>query len=359
MKAIRVLVVDDSAFMRKVISDLINQAPGLEVAGIARDGADALKKIRDIKPDVITMDIEMPVLDGMSALEKIMGTNPVPVIMLSSLSREGADKTMKALELGAVDFIGKPSGQISLDIDQIQSELVEKIFVAAGTKRQIASMGKRPQQHKQIVPPPARAGMNVAKKDRQLNKMVLIGTSTGGPKALQEVIPTLPASIDAAILIVQHMPPGFTQSLAERLDSISMVKVKEAEQGEKIIPGCAYIAPGDYHLLVKAQGSGRERSLNIVLDKSPPRGGHRPAVDSMMESVVQEFWSHMVGVIMTGMGSDGAEGVKQIKAKNGKNIAEDKSSCIVYGMPKAAAASGAVDRVVPLEQIGESIVSML
>ncbi len=359
MKPIRVLVVDDSAFMRKVISDIVNQAPGLEVAGIARDGADALKKIQDIKPDVITMDIEMPVLDGMSALERIMQNNPVPVIMLSSLTKDGAEKTMKALELGAVDFIAKPSGQISLDIDKIQNQLVEKIVIAAGTKNKITHRSNPPRPIREIVPNIPNTKMNLDNKHQELNKLVLIGTSTGGPKALQDVIPTLPSSINAGILIVQHMPPGFTKSLAERLDSMSRIKVKEAEHGEKVVSGCAYIAPGDSHMLVKSHVSDQARSLYIVLDKSAPIGGHRPAVNSMMESAADQFWAHMVGVIMTGMGSDGAEGIKQIKAKNGKNIAEDKSSCIVYGMPKAAAETGAVDKVVPLNEIGDWIVRML
>ncbi len=358
MKPIRVLVVDDSAFMRKVISDLINQAPGLETVGIARDGADALRKIQELKPDVITMDIEMPVLDGMSALEKIMQVNPVPIIMLSSLTREGAEKTMKALELGAVDFIPKPSGQISLDIDKIQNQLVEKIFIAAGTKNKIASTANEFKSVRPSIPSVPNIKSNVAGRPHQLSKLVLIGTSTGGPKALQEVIPKLPASVDTAILIVQHMPPGFTKSLAERLDSLSRIKVKEAEDGEKVLPGCAYIAPGDYHMLVKSN-AGSDRSMNIVLDKSPPRGGHRPSVDTMMESAVKQFWSHMVGVVMTGMGNDGAEGIKLIKGKQGKTIAEARSSCIVYGMPKAAAETGAVDKVVPLGEIGEWIVRML
>ncbi len=359
MNPIRVLVVDDSAFMRKVISDLINQAPGLEVVGLARDGADALKKIQELKPDVITMDIEMPVLDGMSALERIMQTNPVPIIMLSSLTREGAEKTFKALELGAVDFIPKPSGQISLDIDKIQNQLVEKILIAAGTKNKIANRGNWSRSAREILPTIPSSKINLADRHHELHKLVLIGTSTGGPKALQEVIPTLPSGIDAAIMIVQHMPPGFTRSLAERLDSMSRVKVKEAEQGEKVVPGCAYIAPGDAHMLVKAHVFGPDRSLNIVLDKSPPRGGHRPAVNSMMESAAEQFWSHMVAVVMTGMGNDGAEGIKLIKEKKGKIIAEDKSSCIVYGMPKAAAETGVVDKVVPLSEIGEWIVRML
>ncbi len=357
MKTIRVLVVDDSAFMRKVISDIINQTPGLEVIGIARDGADAVKKMKDLNPDVITMDIEMPVLDGMSALETIMETNPVPIIMLSSLTREGAEKTLKALELGAVDFIPKPSGQISLDIAKIQADMVEKIFIAAATKPKLRSMKQRPLQ--EPIPSVTVSQSVWPVKSAGLNKLVLIGTSTGGPKALQEVIPILPANLDAAVLVVQHMPAGFTRSLAERLDGISKIRVKEGEQGEKIVPGCAYIAPGDFHMLVKRQLEGSERCLKIILDKSPPRGGHRPSVDAMMESAAEQFWSHMVGVVMTGMGNDGAEGIKHIKAKNGKNIAEDKSSCIVYGMPKAAAETGTVDKIVPLKDIGNWIVRML
>lgn len=252
MAAIRVLVVDDSAFMRKVISDIINNDPYMEVVGKARNGQDALKKIQELNPDVVTMDVEMPGLDGLAALEELMKIKPVPVIMISSLTKRGTEQTVKALQLGAVDFIAKPSGQISLDIDAVQDEIIRKIKIAAGTKNKLANFKY------QGVVTPVRPVSAVKKLDRSsaLDKMVLIGTSTGGPKALHEVIPRLPADINAGILIVQHMPPGFTKSLADRLDSLSQITVKEAEQGEKILPGCAYIAPGDYHLTVSRPAYG-------------------------------------------------------------------------------------------------------
>ncbi|NLB88230.1 MAG: chemotaxis-specific protein-glutamate methyltransferase CheB, partial [Syntrophomonadaceae bacterium] len=246
MPVTRVLVVDDSAFMRKVISDIINNDPELEVVGRARDGLDAIKKIKELKPDVVTMDIEMPGMDGLSALAKIMEECPVPIIMLSSLTKSGAEQTVKALSLGAVDFIPKPSGQISLDIDKVKDEIISKIKIVAGTKQKLKNFNII----SQYVEDKATKGNKNIDSRRSLENLVVIGTSTGGPKALHQVIPKLPSSINAAILIVQHMPPGFTRSLAERLDSISQVKVKEAENNELIVPGCAYIAPGDYHLTV-------------------------------------------------------------------------------------------------------------
>ena len=353
---IKVLVVDDSAFMRKVIADIINSDNELEVIGKARNGNEALLKAKEMKPDVITMDVEMPELDGLSALGKIMATDPVPIIMLSSLTKSGAEQTFKALQLGAVDFISKPSGQISLDIGNIKEEIVKKIKIAAGTRRKLQNFISMPE----IV---VKKALTTVKKPidltRQLNKLVLIGTSTGGPKALHQVIPRFPADIDAGILIVQHMPPGFTKSLAERLDSLSEIRVKEAEQGERIIPGCAYIAPGDFHLAVSRPKMDTAKELYINLDKSMPRGGLRPAVDVMLESVTDHFWSYMVCVIMTGMGHDGAVTLEKIKTKHGKIIAEHQSSCIVYGMPKAAVETGMVDKVVPLSEISEEVLRML
>ena len=352
--AIRVLVVDDSAFMRKVISDIVNNDPHLEVVGKARDGQDALKKVVELNPDVVTMDVEMPSLDGLSALKEIMKTHPVPVIMISSLTKQGTEQTFRALQLGAVDFIAKPSGQISLDINTVKDEIISKIKIAAGTKKNLANFKY------QAVVEPIRSIPTVKKLDQSsaLNKLVLIGTSTGGPKALHEVIPRLPAITNAAILIVQHMPPGFTRSLAERLDALSQITVKEAEHGEKIVPGYAYIAPGDYHLTVSRPASGL-RDLYITLTKDPPRGGHRPSVEPMLESAAQHFWSDMICVIMTGMGNDGSRGVRLIKERGGKVIAEHQSSCIVYGMPKAAVETGCVDKITMLKDISSEIFRML
>lgn len=355
MTAIRVLVVDDSAFMRKVISDIVNDDPDMEVVGKARDGRDALRKIEELKPDVVTMDIEMPDMDGLAALKQLMESDPVPVIMISSLTKHGAEQTFKALQLGAVDFIAKPSGQISLDIDKVKDEIIRKIKTAAGTKNKLANF-----KYKEIVKPVQPVVTAVKKIDRSsaLEKIVLIGTSTGGPKALHEVIPRLPANINAGILIVQHMPAGFTRSLAERLDSMSQIKVKEAEHGEKIVAGCAYIAPGDYHLKVNRPATGLHE-LIVNLTKDPPQGGHRPSVDTMLESAAQHFWADMVCVIMTGMGHDGSRGVQLIKERGGKVIAEHQSTCIVYGMPKAAVETGCVDKVVMLQDISSEVCRML
>ncbi|MGE5390557.1 MAG: protein-glutamate methylesterase/protein-glutamine glutaminase [Deltaproteobacteria bacterium] len=357
MNKVRVLVVDDSAFMRTVISDIINRSNDLTVIATARDGNDALAKILQLDPDVVTLDIEMPHMDGLSALERIMKEHPVPVIMLSSLTQSGAEQTLKALQLGAVDFIAKPGGRLSPDISQIKDDILEKIRVAAGARKKLQNLISSIPETR--IASTGTAVPKIVPSGGRLNKLVLIGTSTGGPKALYQVLPRFPAGINAGILVVQHMPPGFTRSLAERLDSLSEIRVKEAEHGEKILPGTAYIAPGDYHLKVCAQSIGGTKELTVNLDKSPPRGALRPAADVMLESVAQEFWSHMVCVIMTGMGHDGAAALPALKQKGAQIIAEDQSTCIVYGMPKAAVETGLVDRVVPLPEIHREVLKML
>lgn len=355
MAKIKVLVVDDSAFMRKVISDIINNSSQLEVIGKARNGKDALEKVKELRPDVVTMDIEMPEMDGLIALKNIMQIHPIPVIMLSSLTKKGAEQTLQALQLGAVDFITKPSGQISLDIEQVSDDIVRKIIAVAGTKSKLMNVNSNPEIPviKKNIP------VSNLRGDRSLNNLILIGTSTGGPRALYEVIPGFPDNINAAILVVQHMPPGFTRSLAERLDSLAEIKVKEAEQGEVIVPGYVYIAPGDYHMRVNSRIKDRVRQLYICMDKSPPLRGLRPAVDVLLESAAENFWSHMVAVIMTGMGHDGAEGLKKLKEKGAHIIAEHPSTCIVYGMPRAAIETGMVDKIVPLSDISEEVLKML
>lgn len=353
MARIRVLVVDDSAFMRKLIADRLSSDPGIEVAGTASNGREALERIEELQPDVVTMDVTMPGMDGLTALKTIMQTRPVPVVMLSNLTSEGADATMKALELGAVDFVAKPSAQISLDIAGSSHDIVNKVKIAAGTRGSLKKISLR----KAYVPEPS--PRTVSGLEASLNKLVLIGTSTGGPKALHQVIPKLPGHINAAILIVQHMPAGFTRSLAERLDQVSAVKVKEAEPGEKILPGCAYVAPGDYHLKVAAAAQWGKRDLLVKLDQSPPLHGCRPAFDVLLASAAEQFWSHMVCVIMTGMGHDGAAGLLKVRAKKARTIAEHQSSCVVYGMPKAAVETGQVDFVVPLPEIPGAIMKLL
>lgn len=354
MNKIRVLVVDDSAFMRRVISDIINSDPNMEVIGTAGNGNECLIKIQQLKPDLVTLDIEMPVLDGLTALRRIMEANPLPVIMLSSLTGNGGELTIKALNWGAVDFITKPAINLFTNIDMVKSDLIRKIKMAAGTRQKL--------QKPYIIP----RNNDLLKKSnkpiatgRLLNKLILIGTSTGGPKALHQVLPGFPANLDAGVLVVQHMPPGFTRSLAERLDSISQIKVKEAEQGEKIVPGCAYVAPGDFHLMVSGTKNLKDKELIINLSQTEPVRGLRPSVDVMLDSVAREFWAHMVCVIMTGMGQDGSKGLIAIKNKGGRIIAEDQSTCIVYGMPKAAVETGKVDKVAPLPRIADEVLKML
>jgi two-component system chemotaxis response regulator CheB len=272
--------------------------------------------------------------------------------MLSSFSKKGAEQTLTALQLGAVDFICTPSGQISLDIEQISEVIVQKILAVASASNKLNNFTISLQSKGNAI--------NKFKNNKVLNNLVLIGTSTGGPKALYQVIPRLPADIDAAVLVVQHMPAGFTKSLAESLDSIAAVHVKEGEHGEKVCSGCVYIAPGDYHMTLDAREKQvGEKELYITLDKNPPRGGLRPAVDVLLESAAEKFWSHMVGVIMTGIGHDGAAGVLKVKAKGARIIAEHPCTCIVYGMPKAAVETGAVDKLVPLPDIPREIIKML
>lgn len=350
MEEIKVMVVDDSPFMRRVISDIINGQSDMKVVATARNGEEALLSARRFSPDVITMDVEMPVMDGLEALQRIMNENPLPVIMLSSITKQGADATVKALHLGAVDFITKPSGTLSLDINEVARDIVKKIRIAALAKDKLRFTKVKADKR---IKPPKVSPPGISKSPE---KIIVIGTSTGGPKALHEVIPKLPGSLPAAVLVVQHMPPGFTRSLAERINGMSALNVKEAEDGEPVLTGTVYIAPGDYHLKVKQLGEGLNRRLVIKLTQEPLVSGHRPSVDAMIESVVQEYWSDILAVIMTGMGQDGTRGTASVKNRGGKVIAEDSSTCIVYGMPKSVIDSGYADLIVPLPQIARRIV---
>ncbi len=346
---IKVLVVDDSAFMRKVVSDILNSDDSMTVIDTARNGIEAIEKARALKPDVITLDVEMPQMDGLTCLKTLLQNEYFPVVMLSSLTKEGAEDTIKALEDGAVDFITKPTNIFEISDNDKKQELIDKIKIAKNTTRVkrdiVPRVPDRPRQD--------RAAVEIAKSS-EIKKIVAIGTSTGGPKALQDVLPYIPGDIAAAFLVVQHMPPGFTRSLAERLNSLSEITVKEAEDNDIIKPGYAYIAPGDYHMLVERL---RGNALKIRLSKAPPVGGHRPAVNVMMESLSNTGLENIVGVIMTGMGGDGSEGVKMLKNINkGYIIAQDEKSCVVFGMPKVAITTGAVDVVVPLKDISKEII---
>ena len=344
---INVLVVDDSAFMRRVISDILNSAGDINVIGTARDGSEALVKARELNPDVITLDVEMPVMDGLRCLKELQKITNVPVIMLSNLTQSGAQATIEALESGAIDFIAKPTGLFDINGDEKKQEIIDKIRMVKNIKK-----GKFAAHSKVKISKALAADSSPA-----LKTIISIGTSTGGPKALQEVIPYIPGNIPAAILVVQHMPPGFTKSLADRLNAICDLTVKEAENDDIVKQGHVYIAPGDYHMTVRRN---QDNTIRIILNQDPPVGGHRPAVNVMMNSIAKTEFRNVIGVIMTGMGADGSEGICNLKRKNnGFIISQDENSCVVYGMPRAAVQTGVVDTVVPLNKIANEIVKNL
>ena len=362
MQKIRTLIVDDSAFMRKLIKDILSASPRIEILGTARNGEEALEKIKEGRPDVVTMDVEMPVLNGMDALKIIMKEAPVPVVMLSSTTKEGAENTLKAIQYGAADFVAKPSGSISLDLEKIGQELIQKVISASKvniknlTRPQTITKKAHQQRidYSKIDPEKEILIEELTASDWEAasKKLVCIGTSTGGPRALQNVLTKLPAGIKAPILIVQHMPPGFTKSLADRLNSICHITVKEAEDGEALKEGVAYIAPGGFHLKVSSDTKGPA----IKLDLSAPENGHRPSVDIMFESAADLRNFAKIAVIMTGMGADGTNGLIAMK-KNGavKAIAESEETSVVFGMPKAAIATKLVDEVQSADNIANTI----
>ncbi len=337
---IRVLVVDDSALMRRMISDIIESNPRFVVVGTARDGFDAIEKVEELQPDVITMDVEMPIMNGLVALEQIMHRRPTPVVMLSSRTAHGAEETLRSLELGAVDFVCKPSGSTSVDIERVKNMLIAKLHLAA-TARLMPSAHHAPLRPTSVSKP--------AHGSRLLaDRLVTIGSSTGGPRALDEIIPRLPGNLPSAVLVAQHMPQGFTAAMARRLDALSAVEVREAADDDLITCGTVLIAPGGRHLVV------RKKSRVAVMD-GPPLWGVRPAADTLMASAAKAFGPSCIGVILTGMGQDGAEGIAAIHRAGGKTIAQDESTSVVYGMPKAAVATGGVDFSISLPMIASSI----
>ncbi len=351
---IRVLLVDDSAFMRKVISDMLSNCEDIEVVGTARNGKDGIYKTKELKPDVVTLDIEMPVMDGLSALVELVQLNPAPkVIMLSSLTNNGGEATIRALEAGAIDFVQKPAvSLIHFNIEDIKEDLIRKIknsiysntFNYSKFSFTSSSLEKINDEHKKVCPA----------LQSKLKHIICIGTSTGGPRALQEVISQLPANLPAAVLVVQHMPSGFTKSLAARLDELSNINVKEAENGDILKPGWVYIAPGDYQMMLNKKIG----DYRININQDPPMSGHRPSVNYMMDSVATCGHKSLIAVIMTGMGSDGSEGIANIKKNGGSTIAQNEETCVVYGMPKAAVNAGAIDKIVPLDGIAKEIIKL-
>lgn len=346
---IRVLVVDDSAFMRYTISRHLQADPDITVVGSAQDGLDALSKIPALRPDVVTLDVEMPRMDGLTALKRIMAECPTPVIMLSSLTKRGARTTIQALMRGAVDFVAKPSS--SAETRFVMETLVEKVKSAAGVETVTVQIHPPPPTPASR-PEPVNGGSVSLRPYVKGGPLVVIGASTGGPRALQTVLSQIPPDFPAPIAVVQHMPPGFTRSLAQRLNETCPLTVQEAVDGDRLAQGLVLLAPGDYHLCFMD-------NKQVKLEQGPRRNHVRPAVDVTMETAAQHYGSAVIGVILTGMGSDGTEGARQIKGVGGRIIAEDRSTTVVYGMPRSVAEADLVDCVVPLPDVASALVELV
>jgi two-component system chemotaxis response regulator CheB len=350
-KPIRVLIADDSAFMRTALRRLLESDPGIQVVGEADDGVRAVTLTGQLDPDVVTLDLEMPRMDGLRALERIMRSHPRPVIMVSSLTSDGAEATLDALALGAFDYIAKPMSRVSLDIVNVRDDLVRKIKAAAGSPvrrraepawgtRQPIAFSKRTEQHDAA--------------DEIDRKIVCIGTSTGGPAALQKILPQIPADFPVPIVVVQHMPVGFTEPFARRLNSLCQLEVHEAGRGELLKPGVALIAPAGQHLTFR---SNAYQGASVHLSPDDKKHFHVPSVDVMMLSAAETFGAAAVGVILTGMGADGAQGMKKLFERGAMTIGQDERSCTVYGMPRACAEMEVVRKVVPLSAVAGDLVN--
>ncbi len=338
-----VLVVDDSVFMRRMISDMISRLPGFRVVGVAADGEEALRRIAELDPDVVTLDIEMPRLDGFGVLERVMASRPKPIVVFSAYTEAGSAAALRALDLGAVDLVAKPSGPISFDVARVEARLFEALEAAVA-----ADVGALVGEHGKEAAPVTAPGLSD-------EAAVAIAASTGGPRALSYVLGSLPADLGAAVLVVQHMPPGFTTTLAARLSQIARLPVAEASGGETVVPNRAWIAPGDFHMRVRRT----DDRVRITLDQRESMWGTRPAADALFPSVAEAYAGRCVGVVLTGMGRDGAHGLAAILAAQGRTIAQDRETSVVFGMPGRAVELGAAELVVPLEEIPGAIVRCL
>jgi two-component system chemotaxis response regulator CheB len=368
IETIRILVVDDSAFMRKAISMMLESDPALKVVGTARDGEEGVEKVRLLKPDLVTMDIEMPRMDGLAALREIMLKCPTPVMMISSITTEGAEATLEALELGAVDFIPKQSSYVSLDIVKIRDDLLTKIKDIVKRKHRLMAMYRQRQFSRlasstaaPVAAPPATRSYThvsidrprvVGKRQHPID-IIAIGSSTGGPPALQKVIPALPGNLPVGVVIAQHMPPMFTKSLADRLNGLSKVSVREAVDGETLEPATVLIAPGGQHLTVKKRGT---KAL-IRVSPEPKETLYHPCVDVLFNSVADEFARATMGVMLTGMGSNGLVGARNLKERGGVLIAQNEESCVVYGMPRAVIEANLADHITSIDTVSDELLS--
>ena len=334
---IRVLVVDDSAFVRKAVERMLGAADDIEVVGFAADGEEGLARASELQPDVVTLDVRMPKLGGLETLERLMAEQPVPVLLMSTLTQEGAEVTLRGLELGALDFVDKSSVQ-PMSMLSLADELIAKIRALGGAR-------VRPRPRPAAASPTAAPGAPA--------ECVVIAASTGGPAALQAVVGALPAGFPASVLLVQHIPRGFTRSLAERLDARSSLPVREARDGEPVEPGKVLVAPAGIHARVVR----RRGRVEVALEEEPRGALHRPSADVLMASTAEVFGAAAVGVVLTGMGSDGTEGLRAIREKGGLTLAESEETSVIYGMPKAAIEAGVVERVVPLDRVAGEILA--
>ena len=339
---IRVLVIDDSVFMRSMLKDALSRTDGIEVIGSAQNGLEGLEAIRKLKPDVVTLDVEMPGLDGLQVLERVMKECPLAVVMVSTKTQKGAKATLDALQLGAVDYVAKPLGEKSATLDSFRSKVTRAVQTAAASNRE--TLGQ----------PPAKVAPVAPTDDIPPGAVVAIGISAGGPATLHRMLPALPKCFPP-VLITQHMPADFTGPFAKRLDQECQGSVKEAQTGDVLRPGSVFIAPGNRHLCVVRKGM----RLVASIDDGPKVAGFRPSVDVLFESVASVVGDRAVGVVMTGMGCDGAIGIKLLKKQGARTIAQDQATSVVYGMPKAASATGCVDHVVALQDIPTAIMKAL
>lgn len=345
-KKITVIVVDDSALIRKLLTEIINSAPDMQVLGAAPDPLVAREMIRSMNPDVITLDVEMPKMDGLEFLEKLMRLRPMPVVMVSSLTEKGSDATLRALELGAVDYVSKPKMDIIHGIQEYAAEIADKIRTAAASRpraRPVAGTAR-----------PAQAVAAVGNRSISTEKLIIVGASTGGTEAIKDFLLGMPPDCPG-ILITQHMPEAFTKSFAARLNSLCRISVKEAEHGERVLPGHAYVAPGNFHLLLRRSGA----NYMTQLSDGELVNRHRPSVDVLFRSAAEHAGKNAVGVILTGMGKDGALGMLAMKQAGAYNFAQDEASCVVFGMPKEAIHAGGTDEVLPLRDIAPAVMRFL
>jgi two-component system chemotaxis response regulator CheB len=347
--AIKVIVIDDSALIRSVLKELLDRTPDIKVVGTAPNPIVAREMIRELEPDVITLDVEMPKMDGLDFLEKLMRLRPTPVVMISSLTDRSSDATLRALELGAVDFVTKPKLDIATGLQEYGDMIGDKIRAAAKARlRKPSPLQIQERLSADAVLP------SLHNRLTSTEKLIIVGASTGGTEAIKEFLIHMPPDCPG-VLVAQHMPEAFTRSFASRLDSVCKITVKEAEQGDRILPGHAYVAPGHSHLLLERSGANYICELN----SGPPVNRHRPSVDVLFRSAANSAGPNAVGVILTGMGKDGAIGMLEMKRAGAYNFAQDEASCVVYGMPKEAVAIGGADEVVPLPEMASRVLAHL